>query len=206
MTPSKSSSFSLLQLFFQLFRVSALTLGGGYSMIVVLEEFYVKSRKLLTMEEWEEYLIVSQTSPGAFAVNLSYLIGFHLYGVRGAIVAIAGMVLPALGVMLVVGSVLLEFIHYPLMRSFLLGVACGPIAYYSYAFWRMAKSAFRKLWILGAFVAYTTLQLVFQVPVTWVIALSFGVILLQALWLLFKRPPRDKSPSDPSNPQEDTCS
>ena len=64
----------LLLLFLEFFKMGALTFGGGYAMIPFIEETVLR-HGWMTTRELVDFIAVSESTPGAFAVNISTYIG-----------------------------------------------------------------------------------------------------------------------------------
>ncbi|MGL4772839.1 MAG: chromate transporter [Clostridium sp.] len=94
----------LLKMFLSFFKIGAFTFGGGYAMIPLIEEEVVNNNKWITKEEFMDILVVSQSLPGALAVNCSTLIGYRLGGIAGGVIGLLGVVLPSFLIILVVVS------------------------------------------------------------------------------------------------------
>ena len=84
------------RLFKSTFFLSAFTFGGGYVIIPLMKKKFVDELEWLEEEEMLNIVAMAQSSPGAVAVNAAILVGWRLMGLSGALVAIAGTVLPPL--------------------------------------------------------------------------------------------------------------
>lgn len=84
------------KLFFTTFFLSAFTFGGGFVIVSLMQKKFVDELKWIDREEMLNLVAIAQSSPGAVAVNASILLGFHLMGIIGAMIAILGTVLPPL--------------------------------------------------------------------------------------------------------------
>ena len=82
-----------LLLFLEFFKMGALTFGGGYAMIPFITET-VTRHGWMTTAELIDFIAVSESTPGAFAVNISTYIGSEVGGLPGALLATFGLVLP----------------------------------------------------------------------------------------------------------------
>ncbi len=85
---------SLAELFIAFAKVGALTFGGGYAMIPILERELVDNHSWATNEELMDYYAVGQCTPGIIAVNTATFVGKKVAGVPGGIVASLGVVAP----------------------------------------------------------------------------------------------------------------
>ncbi|MDZ5016597.1 chromate transporter, partial [Clostridium perfringens] len=84
----------ILEMFISFLKIGAFTFGGGYAMIPLIEEEVVKNKKWIEKEEFIDILVVSQSLPGALAVNCSIFLGYKIGGVIGGIMALLAVVLP----------------------------------------------------------------------------------------------------------------
>ena len=99
----------LIKMFFSFFKIGAFTFGGGYAMIPLIEEEVVSKNNWLNKEEFMDILVVSQSFPGALAINCSTFIGYKIGGVVGGIIAILGVTLPSFIIILLVATVFMQF-------------------------------------------------------------------------------------------------
>ena len=59
----------LLNMFLLFFRIGAVTFGGGYAMLPILQRELVENRDWTTEEELADYFAIGQCTPGIIAVN-----------------------------------------------------------------------------------------------------------------------------------------
>ena len=85
---------NLSKIIYFYFLYSAFTFGGGYVIVPLLKKKFVDDLKWIEEEEMLDLTAISQSSPGAMAVNTSMLIGYRVAGTAGALVTILGTVLP----------------------------------------------------------------------------------------------------------------
>ena len=77
-----------------------LALQGFGGVLAVVQRELVEKKRWMTREQFIEDWAVAQIMPGPNVVNLSMMIGDRHFGLRGALVALAGMLLlPTLGVL-----------------------------------------------------------------------------------------------------------
>ena len=82
----------LLELFLTFLKIGAFTFGGGYAMLPLIQEEVIRKGRL-TKELLIDFVAISESTPGPFAVNISTFIGTKLGGFLGAICATLGVVL-----------------------------------------------------------------------------------------------------------------
>jgi chromate transporter len=92
----------LLMMFLTFFKIGSFTFGGGYAMIPLIEAEVVNKNKWLTKDEFIDVIVVSQTFPGALAVNSCTFIGYKLGGPLGATLGLLGVVLPSFFIILLI--------------------------------------------------------------------------------------------------------
>ncbi len=85
----------LLRLFITFLKIGTFTFGGGYAMIPAIRRETVEKRNWIDEEGIADCLAISQSLPGAFAVNVAIFIGNRVKGIPGVAVAGLGIVLPA---------------------------------------------------------------------------------------------------------------
>ena len=71
----------LLKFFMTCNKIGAFTLGGGYAMIPIMEREFVDKNQWMDRQEFMDIMVVAQTTPGIFAVDMASHIGYKLRGV-----------------------------------------------------------------------------------------------------------------------------
>lgn len=114
---------SLTDLFIS-FTLLALQGFGGVLAIVQYE--LVDRKRWLTKEEFVEDWAVAQIMPGPNVVNMCIMIGSRYFGLRGAVVAVAGMLVCPLLVVVLLALVYARFADHPGVAGALRGM--GAVA------------------------------------------------------------------------------
>ena len=83
-----------LELFWTFLKIGAFTFGGGYAMIPLIQA-EVGAHGWMSAEEVVNFVAVSESTPGPFAVNASTYVGMQTAGFAGAFCATLGVVLPS---------------------------------------------------------------------------------------------------------------
>lgn len=97
-----------LELFLTFLKIGACTFGGGTAMIPLVASEVV-SRGWLTDEALLNFVAVSESTPGPFAVNTATYVGTEVAGLPGALCATVGVVLPSFILVLVIARFLMKF-------------------------------------------------------------------------------------------------
>lgn len=119
---------SLSDLFWSFTRLALQGFGG---VVAIVQRELVEKKKWLSREEFIEDWAVAQILPGPNVVNLSLMIGDRYFGMRGALVALAGMTAFPLLIVLVLAAVFAGVSETPGIQGALRGmgaVAAGLIA------------------------------------------------------------------------------
>ena len=110
-----------LLLFLEFFKMGALTFGGGYAMIPFIEETVLR-HGWMTTTELVDFIAISESTPGAFAVNISTYIGSEVGGLLGAIVATFGLVLPPFIIILLIAKIYEKIKENTIVQGAMLGL------------------------------------------------------------------------------------
>ena len=110
-----------LKLFLTFLEIGTVSFGGGYGMISLVRE-KVLTHGWLTEQEFLNMIAVSESTPGPIAVNMATFVGSTQGGVLGAALATLGVVLPAFIIMLLISSVIRNFLKYAGVQAMLGGI------------------------------------------------------------------------------------
>ena len=108
-----------------------LALQGFGGVLAIVQREMVEKKQWLTREEFIEDWAVAQILPGPNVVNLSLMIGDRYFGLRGALMALAGMLTFPLMVVLTLAAIFSGISDLPGVQGALRGmgaVAAGLIA------------------------------------------------------------------------------
>ncbi|MEA5060654.1 MAG: chromate transporter [Candidatus Pelethousia sp.] len=112
----EKSRTSLPALFWAFARVGALTFGGGYAMLPMLERECTEAHGWVTQEELLDCFAISQCTPGVIAVNTATFVGAKERGPLGAAAATLGVASPSILLILIVATLLDQFAHIPAVQ------------------------------------------------------------------------------------------
>lgn len=96
------------KLFYTFFKIGAFTFGGGYAMLPLIQAEVVNNGWLST-EKIVNFIAVSESTPGPFAINIATYIGMEMGGFFGAFCSTLGVVLPSFTVILIVAHFFEKF-------------------------------------------------------------------------------------------------
>ncbi len=151
----------LRTIFFNSLRLSASAFGGGYVLISLMRRSYTERLGWLSEDEMLDVAAISQTAPGASAVNAAVLTGYKLHGMSGAAVAVIGTLIPPLVIMSVLAALYDLLGEITFVAKLLRGMQCGVAAVLLYTVCGMTRSALKKPLYVAIFAAVLVLMLVF---------------------------------------------
>lgn len=108
-----------------------LALQGFGGVLAIVQRELVEKKRWMTREEFIEDWAVAQIMPGPNVVNLSLMVGGRYFGLKGAMVALAGMLTVPLVLVLLLAVLYAQFAGHPGVAGALRGmgaVAAGLIA------------------------------------------------------------------------------
>lgn len=114
-------------LFGVFFRISLLCIGGGYNMIPLMQE-EMAARGWLDAEGFMQVLALSEVTPGPVAINLATFAGYRTAGLAGAAAATAGVGLPGMLILVLVGGAVARWREHRLMRAAMRGMMLVLVA------------------------------------------------------------------------------
>jgi chromate transporter len=88
-----------LELFWTFFKIGLFTFGGGYAMIPLIQDAVLEKGWLLE-EQIINFIAVSESTPGPFAINMATYVGAEVAGTMGVFAGIFGAACATLGVVL----------------------------------------------------------------------------------------------------------
>ena len=130
-----------LDLFRTFFRIGLFTLGGGYAMIPIIESEIVDKRKWIERNDFLDLIAVSQTVPGALAINMSVFVGYRLKRLPGSICSTLGVALPSLVIILLIAMFFHNFQDNVVVSSMFNGIRPAVVALIAAPVFSLARSA-----------------------------------------------------------------
>ena len=140
----------LFRLFVTFFKLGLFTIGGGYVMIPLIEREVVDKNGWIEKSDFVDLLAIAQSSPGVLAVNVSIFIGSKLRGVRGAVAAAVGNVVPSVVIILLIALFFNRFREYEVVNNVFMGIRPAVVALIASPVFSVAKSArisWANVWI-----------------------------------------------------------
>lgn len=138
-----------LELFLTFFKIGAFTFGGGYAMLPLIQSEAL-SNGWLTMEELIDFIAVSESTPGPFAINMATFVGTQMGkaalgiggGILGAVCATFGVVMPSFIVIICVAKFYEKFKKNKIVAGCLGGLKPAAIGLICAAVISIGKTVF----------------------------------------------------------------
>lgn len=111
------------ELFYTFLMIGAFTFGGGYAMLPLIQE-QVAARwgDVISQQSMIDFVAVSESTPGPFAINMATYVGSEMGGVFGAFCATLGVVLPSFVIILIVAKCYDKFKESRVVRGCMTGL------------------------------------------------------------------------------------
>jgi len=134
----------LFELFWSTFSIGAVTFGGGYAMVSVMDKKFVEDKGWISEEEMMNLLAIAEMTPGPIAINASTYVGTKMAGIAGAIAATLGMVTPSFVIIAILSGIYMQFKENPIVAAALLGIRAGVVALVLSAVFKLGKKAVKQ--------------------------------------------------------------
>ena len=152
-----------INLFFTFLKIGAFTFGGGYAMLPLI-------RASITENNWMDddqilnFIAVSESTPGPFAINVSTYVGMEAGGIFGSVLATLGVVLPSFIIILIVAKLYDKFKTNKYVQGAMSGLKPAVIGFIETAVLSTGITVFFptgiKLEVMGTF-AFITSVIIF---------------------------------------------
>lgn len=161
-----------LELFWTFLTIGAMTFGGGYAMLPLIQsEVAARWGDVISNESMVNFVAVSESTPGPFAINMATYVGAEMGGVFGSFCATLGVVLPSFVIILIVAKCYDRFRQSRVVKGCMSGLKPAVVG--------LIGNAVLNVLITVFFPAGLALG-VFLTPAFYIYAALFGIMLLLA--------------------------
>jgi len=133
-----ATSFGLASLFLVFLKIGAVVFGSGYVLLAFLRADLVAHRGWLTDGQLVDAVAVGQVTPGPVFTTATF-IGYLLGGVRGALIATAGIFIPGFLLVAASGPLVPRIRKSKIAGAFLDGVNGGSLALMAVVTWQLCR-------------------------------------------------------------------
>ncbi len=131
----------LLDLFLTFFKIGLFTFGGGYAMLPLIQEEVI-SHGWMPLRDIVDFVAVSESTPGPFAINIATYVGTETGGILGAICSTLGVVLPSFIIILIVAKCYEKFRDSGIVKGCMTGLKPAVIGLISAAVISIGQTVF----------------------------------------------------------------
>ena len=169
---------SLWKLFSTFFRIGAITFGGGYAMLPIIQREIVDKNNWATNEEVLDYYAVGQCTPGVIAVNVATFIGYKERGNIGGTVATLGVICPSVIIITIIAAFLNAFAHLAVVNYAFAGIRVAVGVLIINAIKNLWKTGIKDAAGLIVFLLTFLIMIFTNVSVVYIViaAILFGIV------------------------------
>ena len=129
------------ELFYTFFKIGLFTFGGGYAMLPLIQEEVI-AHGWIPMEDLINFIAVSESTPGPFAINMATYIGTQMGGLLGGVCSTLGVVMPSFIIILIVAKIFEQFKKNKYVKGAMSGLKPAAVGLIASAVLSMAMIVF----------------------------------------------------------------
>ena len=170
----------LADLFITFAKMGAVTFGGGYAMLPILQREIVENKKWGTDEELADYYAIGQCTPGVIAVNVATFIGRKTAGNLGGVIATLGVVFPSLVIIVMLAGVIQAYYSLEWVKHAFAGIRVCVCVLIFNAVIKLFSKAIIDRWTLGIYLAVLAGSVYLNLsPVVFVVMAGIAGVILK---------------------------
>ena len=123
----KNTFKNLVNLFLTFFKLGIFSIGGGPTMLTLLQGELVEKKKWITNDELMEMTAIAESTPGPIAINLATYLGYKKGGFFGALLSTLGVVITPFVLMFCISLFLENILSYEAIKYAFMGVKVGVV-------------------------------------------------------------------------------
>lgn len=175
----------LLEIYISFFKLGCFSFGGGYSMIPLIEHEVVENKKWVDKEKIVDIFAVSESLPGAIALNSSAFVGYSVARIPGSLIALLGNMTPSVLIILTLSILFEQISSYPVVQSAFRGVYPTIVGLILYAAYKIGKTALKDtICVVIMLLAFAATMFFHFLPVYVIICgavVGIGITMLRSL-------------------------
>ncbi|MFW6029656.1 MAG: chromate transporter [Halanaerobiales bacterium] len=129
----------LIILFTTFLKIGLFSFGGGFAMIPLMEKEIVDKHQWIEKDKFLDAISITQSVPGAVAVNLSIFFGYNTAGFLGAIISAIAVSLPSFSIILMIAFGFKSFSEYQIVNNIFRGIRPAVVGLIFYAGINLAR-------------------------------------------------------------------
>lgn len=160
------------ELFWTIFKINMVTFGGGYTIVPIIRDKFVKEKKIITDDEMLKIISLAQSCPGAFAINTCLLLGYRFNGKKGALMCVLGSTLPCLIVISIISLIYERVIDNKYIGMAMQAMSGAIAAVLMFTVIDMTKVNLQKNWV------FSLIIMVMSFVLSFFFNINVGIIML----------------------------
>ena len=151
---------TIRNIFLVFLKMGAFAFGGVYSMLSFFQRELVDRRKWLSQEEFTEGVAIGQMTPGPPIINTGIFVGYRLKGLKGALAATAGQVMPGFILVVALAYAYNEYRETAFFGPVLKGIGAAVVGLLLSVIYRMGRQLLKdRAAVLFALAGFVSLHL-----------------------------------------------
>ncbi|AUD63360.1 hypothetical protein BK010_07060 [Tenericutes bacterium MO-XQ] len=173
---------TLWELFWTFFKIGALTFGGGLAMMPIMRREVVHNKNWVDDEDVLKILVISESTPGVFAINSATFIGFKIAKFKGSLLATLGVILPSFIIISIISLFIIEFKENQLVAYAFYGIQAGVAVLIFKAAIKLSKKIHFTIFSVAILIAsilismFTEISVIYILLVSALLAIIFGYV------------------------------
>lgn len=166
---------SHFKLFYKLLLINSITFGGGATIIPIIKDEFVNKNKYIKENKMNDIVALSSSIPGVMTVSASFLLGYELLGIFGAILAVLAAILPCIVILGIIALNYIKIIENKFLREILNYLSASISSLLIISTFNLFKKQFqmkkRNIYFLISFLAFI-LQIFFKINIVYILIVS----------------------------------
>ena len=167
----KKSAKNLLNLFLTFLKLGIFSIGGGPTMLTLLQGELVEKKKWITNDELMEMTAVAESTPGPIAINLATYLGYKKGGFFGALLSTLGVIITPFVLMFCISLFLENLLSFEAVKYAFMGVKVGVVFLLLRVTFTLVKSLKKDWFGITLLSVVTTAMILFTI-----FAINFSAI------------------------------
>ncbi len=163
------------------FLIGIQLIGGGYVILPLLKKYLIEDKKWMKEEELIDYLALSQSLPGIIALNISIFSGWKLRKLKGAIMAILGLLTPSFIIILLIANFVFNIANNKIVQDAFFGIRLSIIVLIFYMAYDIFKKSVKSKFSIFLFILILSGALFMKLAPTTLVLLSILIAILKGL-------------------------
>ena len=123
----KNTLKNLINLFLTFFKLGIFSIGGGPTMLTLLQDELVEKKKWISNDELMEMTAIAESTPGPIAINLATYLGYKKGGFLGALLSTLGVIITPFVLMFCISLFLENLLSFEAIKYAFMGIKVGVV-------------------------------------------------------------------------------